>query len=290
MVARHCGIAGIALVGSGVIAATPVAPLPPEVQAPVVALTASIDPVGPWVDVFTTAWQNATQVSGAIEDAAAAIVGNVESKIATATFIGVDVASDEGAALAARTLDFNHLWGLQYLAGADMGMGIEPIPAVEPAATLLTLLSSPLSGVLMGLIGPFASPGVALLNSIGDVVQGLGGGDLSAVAQDLLAIPANVVGGFLNGATLDLGVLLPLLEQLLQVPDGNEIIGASWDFGGLLTPGITEAGNVGGSAFNSLGLDLIMVGMPMPYLAPGEGIGLVGALANLTELVAGAFS
>ncbi|MEO9204043.1 MAG: hypothetical protein ABI253_16935, partial [Mycobacterium sp.] len=55
--------AGVALVGAGTIAATPiVAPLPalPAVHAPAVALTADFDPFGAWQDVFDTAKANVT--------------------------------------------------------------------------------------------------------------------------------------------------------------------------------------------------------------------------------------
>ncbi|UVO14309.1 outer membrane porin GjpA [Mycobacterium sp. SVM_VP21] len=249
-------------------------------------LTASIDPFGPWVDVFNTTVANGSQVFDAIKDSLAGFATTLEGQFAAATFVGVDVATPEGTELAAQTLDWNHLWGLQYLAGMDFGMGIPQIDPVEPAATMLTLLSSPLSGVLMGLIGPLVSPGVELINSIGSIIDSIGGGDFEAVLQELLAAPANVVGSFFNGATLNLDALVPMLNELLQVPEGNAVLGASFAFGGLLTPGETDAGNVGGSLYNSLGLDLQMEGMGMPYSAPGEGVGLIASLVNLVDMFA----
>ena len=151
----------------------------------------------------------------------------------------------------------------------------------------MTLLSSPLSGVMMGAIGPIVSPEVALINSLEAIVSDLGGNDMSAAMQDLLAAPANAVGAFFDGATLNLDPLAPLLDQILQVPAGNDVTGIGLAFGGLFSTGVTEAGNVGGSIFNSLGLDLIMQGMgTMPYDAPGEAIGPIGALADLTQTVA----
>lgn len=282
--------AGAALVVSGMIAVTPVMSALPDAAAPSLQLTASLDPIGPWVDVFNTTLANATQVFDAIGEAGFGQGGTLEDAFAAATFIGVDVASPEGSELAAQTLDWSHLWGLQYLAGMDMGMGVVPIDAVEPAATILTLLSSPLSGVLMGLIGPFVSPGVELINSIGSIIDSIGGGDFEAAVQELLAAPANVAGAFFNGATLNLDALVPLLNEVLQVPEGNAVLGASFDFGGLFTPGETDAGNIGGSIYNSLGLDLQMVGMGMPYSAPGEAVGLIASLVNLVEMFAGGAS
>jgi hypothetical protein len=251
-----------------------------------VQLAASIDPFGPWVDVFNTTVANGALVFDAVKDALAGFADTLEGQFAAATFIGVDVATPEGSDLAAQTLDWNHLWALQYLSGMDFGMGIPQIEPVEPAATLLTLLSSPMSGVLMGLVGPLFSPGVELFNNIGSIFDNLGGGDFEAALQDLLAVPANVVDAFFNGATLNLDALVPLLNDVLQVPEGNAVLGASFDFGGLFTPGETDAGNVGGSIFNSLGLDLQMMGMGMPYSAPGEGVGLIASLVNLVEMFA----
>lgn len=279
--------AGAALVVSGMIAVNPAMPTLPQAAAPSVQLTASLDPIGPWADVFNTTVANVTQVFDAIKDADFGFSNSLQEAFAAATFIGVDIASPDGTALAAQTLDWSHLWGLQYLSGMDMGMGVVPVDAAEPAATILALLSSPLSGVLMGLIGPLISPGVALLNSVESIASSLGGGDFEAALQGLLAAPANVVGAFFNGATLHLDALLPLLNEGLQVPDGNEIIGASFDFGGLFTPGVIEAGEIGGSLYNSLGLDLVMVGMSMPYSAPGEAVGLIASLVNLAEMFSG---
>ncbi|QZA07442.1 outer membrane porin GjpA [Mycolicibacter heraklionensis] len=275
---------GTALALTGIIAVSPVAPALGGAVPPSVQLTASLDLFGPWADVFNTTLANATDVFDAIKEADFGFPGSLQEALAAITFIGVDVATPEGSDLAAQTLDWSHLWGLQYLAGMDMGMGVVPVDAAEPAATILTLLSSPLSGVLMGLIGPLVSPGVELINSIGSIVDSIGDGDFEAALQGLLAAPANVVGAFFNGATLNLDALVPLLNDALQVPEGNAVLGASFDFGGLFTPGVTDSGSIGGSIYNSLGLDLQMVGMGMPYSAPGEGIGLIASLVNLLDM------
>ena len=280
--------ASAALVACGLIAAQSApsssAPWAPSV-APTVRLAAALDVIGPWEDMVNATVANANEVFDAIKTADWGLPTSLGEAFTAATFIGIDIATAQGSALAAHTLDWSHLWGLQYLAGMDMGMGVVPIGAEEPAASILALLSSPMSGVLMGLIGPLLSPGVAMLNSAESVVGSLVGGDFEAALQGLLAAPAEVVGAFFNGATLNLDVLLPVLSDLLQVPAGNEIISASFDFGGLFSPGVTESGGVGGSLYNSLGLDLVMVGMPMPYSAPGEGIGLLGSLVDLLDVI-----
>lgn len=281
---------GTALALTGIVAVSPAAPALGVAGPTSVQLTASLDMFGPWADVFNTTLANATEVFDAIKEVDFGFPGSLQEALAATTFIGVDVATPEGSDLAAQTLDWSHLWGLQYLAGMDMGMGVVPIGAVEPAATLLTLLSSPMSGVLMGLIGPLLSPGVELINGVGSIVDSLGGGDFEAAVQELLATPANMVGAFFNGATLNLDALVPLLNDALQVPEGNAVLGASFDFGGLFTPGVTDSGSIGGSIYNSLGLDLQMVGMGMPYSAPGEGVGLIASLVSLVEMFAGGMS
>ncbi len=276
--------AGAALVVSGLVAAGPAMPTFAGTATAPVQLAASIDPFGPWVNMFETTVANGSEVFDAVKDAISGFFDTVEGQFAAATFIGVDVATPEGTDLAAQTLDWNHLWGLQYLAGMDFGMGVPPIEPVEPAATLLTLMSSPLTGVMMGLVGPLISPGVELFNSVGSIVDNVFGGDFEAALQDLLAAPANVVGAFFNGASLNLDAFAQFLNEALQVPEGNAILGASFEFGGIFTPGETDAGNVGGSLYNSLGLLLEMEGMGMPYNAPGEGVGLIASLVNLAEM------
>lgn len=98
-------------------------PALPVSAMPSVQLTASLDLIGPWVDVFNTASANATEIFDAIKDADFGFPSSLQEAFAAVTFLGVDIATPEGSELAAQTLDWSHLWGLQYLAGMDMGMG-----------------------------------------------------------------------------------------------------------------------------------------------------------------------
>ena len=66
MATRPWIAAGVALVGAGAVAVTPVAaPIPAlsSLQSPAVELTAGLDPFGAWQDVFNTASANATTQS-----------------------------------------------------------------------------------------------------------------------------------------------------------------------------------------------------------------------------------
>ena len=277
--------AASALVIGAMLLVAPTAVTQPDAAFRSLRLTAALDPIGPWVDAFDTTVANATRVFDAIADADSGHGSSPADPFAAATFIGVDAASPDGSQLAAHTLDWSHLWGLEYLSGMDMGTKILPIDAVEPAASILTMLSSPISGVLMGLIGPVVSPEVELINSIGTIADSVGAGNYEASLQELMAAPANIVGAFFNGASLNLDALVPTFNDMLQLPGGSSVLSASFDFGGLFTPGDTDAGNVGGSFYNSLGLDLHLEGMEMPYSAPGEADGFVASLVDLMQML-----
>src|SRR5690349_12279040 len=58
--ARPCLAAGVALVGAGAIAVSPLSPPMPDVRvaSPAVHLSAAIDPITPWLNVFNTAEVN----------------------------------------------------------------------------------------------------------------------------------------------------------------------------------------------------------------------------------------
>ncbi|CAJ1502743.1 outer membrane porin GjpA [[Mycobacterium] kokjensenii] len=143
---------------------------------------------------------------------------------------------------------------------------------------ILNFLSSPLSGILIGSIGPWLSPGVALLNSIQD-------------GDGLNEIMANMVGAYFNGATLNLDFLIPLVESTGLLPEGTNVYHIDLALGGLLTPGVVgsapnlvpgtgeEIAAPGGSIFNSLGLniDASLLGAVLPAVTPAHAVGPIGA-------------
>jgi len=308
---RPLAITGIALVGAAIVAATPMALRSTVSRTADVQLVTTIDPITPWLDAFDTASANATQTFDFVSESADALqqaiagqggslsdlANSLETAFSAATFVGEPAGTD----LANLTLDADHLWALQYISGlpvfAFTDTGTIQIPAIAPADELLTYLSSPASGVLLGLIGPFVSPEVSLLNSFDAISTDLSGSDWSAALQDVLAAPANAVGAFFDGATLNLDPLADALNTLFQVPEGSAITGAEFAFGGLLSDGLTQGltgsladednAGLGGSLFDSLGLNILMAGMgDMPWQSAGEGIGPIGALADLSQVIA----
>ncbi|MED5814005.1 outer membrane porin GjpA [Mycolicibacterium sp. 050232] len=314
---RPFAAAGVALTAAGAIAVAPaIAPTPPDIQVPRMAtaqvgLTAETDVLARWVEVFNASSANATAVSqflfeapgtalqqaivnqvgylgdvlndpGSIGDVFESMGDNLEKAFSWATMQGLpDDINDPGLVpVLALSNDASHT-----LIAALLPSFL-PEGTPEIVTPLVHFLASPLSGVLIGFAGPLVSPGVAALNSI--------------MAGDLLNLPANVVDGFFNGATLSLDVLLPAINGAGVLPEGTTFDKLGISFGGLLSPGATvntvpvgevvgEPG-IGGSIFSSLDLAITTnaLGFPFTLAAPGVPVGPIGALASLSQIVAGA--
>lgn len=310
LVTRPWIAAGLALAGVGGVTVTQaVAPLP-NVRVPAVQLTADFDVISPWVDAFDTASANATTLADYVFEAPGAAlqqlavnqvgyldslfndpsgVGNVLSTISTnlqdvsqaATLI--NASADIMSAVTPHTLDTNHELML-----AILGSGF--IPVSDQILQTLDTASSPLTGVLLGLLGPVLSPAVALADSIQDIVGDLTAStpDPSAALQELINIPADMTNAFLNGTDLNLDALAPLLNGAGILPDGDSFTSLDLELGGLLSPGSVEDG-VGGSMLNSVGvlLSVLLGGQQGVIEIPaGEGVGPIGALADLSQVVA----
>lgn len=314
--------ASVALLGAGLIAAGPIAAgagLAPDL--PDVALTSSLDFTGAWQDVFSKAESNLTEIGDA---AAKAPLASLQQSIADPIelikgLVGGDLKPE---ALFDHLKDqAQNLFQDTTLLGVHVGndgSGMEPVahsndafhslvvtllPTFLPSdmsdqtkdlvGQLVNVLASPLSGVMIGALGPAISPLVELGNSIGDISAALTGDtpDPTAALQELINLPANLVGAELNGATLDLNSLLPAINGAGFLPDGMEIASLDFAFGGLLSPGGTalEMGGtdmgvdtgIGGSILNSLGLNLL-------FDIKGEPLGPLAALVNFDQIVAGA--
>ncbi|WP_420108787.1 outer membrane porin GjpA [Mycolicibacter arupensis] len=294
---RPYATVGVAIAGAGLIAATPAATQQPAIHsAPDIALAAT----SAWDEVFDTTSQNLTQMLNNyylapgiafqqfianqseyaqqilddptnITAVTEQIRHNLDGFLTGYTLSGASqetlelVMSHTLAAGDANTFTFG--W-YDLFAGplAAIAGGMFPAEMIP----IIHLLSSPLSGLIMGSLGPWIAPGVALLNSIGD-------GD--SLGDTL----ANVVGASLNGATLNLDGLLPMINEVAGdfLPAGASIGHLDIAFGGWLSAGhvaidpyqvlgaggevVAETPAVGGSILNSVGLTL-------------NGIPLLGAL------------
>ena len=187
------------------------------------------------------------------------------------------------------------IWLGLHGAGFTPGTGLEA--ALVGAAT--DFASSPLSGVLIGALGPVVSPAVALFNEGHAIFADLTGATPHPVADlaALLDTPATVTNAFFNGATLNLDPLVPVVNPFISAGDdgGQTLTALSIAFGGLFSPGQVAFGasgpmynGVGGSVLNSLGMDFTFsypdddAGATIAF--PGLPVGPIGATANLIDI------
>lgn len=303
---------GVALIGAGAIAVTPVVAPLPELSGPssrAVQLTADFDPFGAWQDVFTTASANATSLWDnmsaapmvAVQQAIYDLFKGETIDLAKVVEAAVQPSTSLDLPISPLTLSNDALQTLITLVLPQYMPDDFPL-TTEQLTPILSFLASPMSGVLIGTLGPVLSPLVAMFNSVNEITTDLTGAnpDWNAALQDLLDMPANMVGGLLNGATLNLDSLLPALTDAGLLPADLDVTALSYTFGGLLSPGVTSndvAGflsgvmdgsspGIGGSIINGLGLTTGLMGFPMEV--DGQGVGLFGAMESLSQIIAAA--
>lgn len=326
---RPYATTGIAIVGAGLIAATPVtAPLANVTTMRDVALTSALtDAMAPWIAQYNTAAENATVLINnynvAPNVAFQQLIANAQSWIqqvlddpskipdvvnemqenlraVTNGYSLLNVAADDPIAA---TAVLHTLSGGADLSTFTLGHSLmftllpQLLPAFLPPGTdadailpIINFIASPMSGMIMGMLGPGLSPWIAMMNSIND-------------GDNLNEILANMTGAYFNGATLNLDFILPMLDGV--VPPGT-ISHLDFAFGGLLTPGSVAnadytyydaSGNivdavpaVGGSIFNSLGLAIDasgFLGVPLTLTVESQAVGPIGAMMGWNQAMAG---
>ncbi|MFL0179662.1 MULTISPECIES: outer membrane porin GjpA [unclassified Mycobacterium] len=307
--------AGVAIVGASLIAATPAAMSPPTIgTARDVALTAN----SAWDEVFNAASQNLTQMlnnyylaPGVAFQQFIANQNDYAQQLlddpANLTHVTEQIRHNLDAVLTGYTLsnpteetlnivlshtlaagnsaDFTFGW-YDLFAGplASIAGGMFPADLIP----IIHFLSSPLSGIIMGSLGPAIAPWVALLNSISDH---------DGISDTL----ANMFGASLNGATLNLDSLLPMINEVAggMLPAGMGIGHLDIAFGGLLSAGhvaidpyqvlgangevVAETPAVGGSILNSVGIDLTGVPILGSISIDSNPVGPIGAILGLGQ-------
>jgi hypothetical protein len=234
---------------------------------------------------------------------AVALIGapdNVASAVVEHTLGGVTEASGGGLLNGGLPVAVDNAHVQVYEGLLGQGFTVPSGAEGELVSALANFAASPLSGVLIGAVGPFISPEVELFNSLQADLADLTGSDPTAVLTNLINTPADVVNAFFNGATLNLDVLAPLLQNTLFADNENgtgEVInGLSLAFGGLFSPGqvVDGAGGpmydgVGGSILNSIGFDLSFfppdndAGATLDV--PALGVGPIAAMAELLDII-----
>jgi hypothetical protein len=317
---RGYPIASVALLTCGVVAASPMArPLPalPDVRSAAVQLTAGADDLlTPWITQFNDGELGSTQlfdnfflapfvgaqqatVNGFdyLQDlingtSLSTVLGDIQTNLTNvlSSFALIDASAATIKTTTGVTLDSLH--------SLVFGQLPSMLPAGTPAAVteVLDFLASPASGILIGALGPFISPEVALFNSVESIVTAFQADDSTTALQDLAALPANVLGSFFNGATLNLDSLVPLVNDSGFLPAGDSVSALSFAFGGLLSGGsvadswTASTGTIdaaGGSIFNSLGIDLnVLLGTtPITLDLAANPVGPNGAAEGFDQIV-----
>ena len=151
-----------------------------------------------------------------------------------------------------------------------------PVLAAETYAALKPVLdfaSTPISGLLVGAVGPIVGPALAVVNSISNAFALLEESDVGGALTELVNLPATAVGAFLNGGQiLDLTGLL----RRLEVPLPSTITSVGLQLGGLLSPG--------GVALDGLATEASLLGASVNVA--GLPVGPIGALSTLANYVA----
>ena len=266
------------------------------------------DLLAPWIDQFNTASGNATVLTNNFFSAPAVglqqMIANMSGYLqsffndptsSTVTSISAQMQSNLAAVLTgyglqnadaattATVLDHT-LDGNGQPFGGDPGhvLMFNYVPGYLPAGTdpatvmpIINFLASSASGILMGELGPWISPWIALINSM-------------TAGDDFNTTLANMVGAYFNGATLNLDSLLPMINGFDVFPPGMTMENLDIGFGGLLSAGTVgpDGDGVGGSIFNSVGLDFSGVPVLGTLDLPSQPIGPLGAWEGWAQTVA----
>ncbi|OBG33746.1 outer membrane porin GjpA [Mycolicibacter heraklionensis] len=316
---RPYATAGVVIAGTGLIAATPVvAPAPAPAAASVVdvALTGLPSFVDAWRDVINTtnanistlvnnymlapgiAWQQLYAnwmgyIQQFLDDPSSGTLADINTEIqehlvaVRDAWTLLDASTDTAAQVTNHTIDGVSTTGHVFLF-SKVASFLPPDVDAAMVQQILNFMASPLAGVIMGSLGPGISPWIAMMNSIGD-------------GDGLNEIIANTWGGFLNGATLSLDSVLPMINDAGFLPAGMSLDHLEIAFGGLFTPGSVSVGPyqvlgaggevaasvpaVGGSIFNALGLEMVGVPLIGKIAAEGQAIGPIGAWESWGQII-----
>lgn len=229
---RSCLATGVALVGAGAIAVSPLAPVSPAVpemftpttQSVAVDLTSAANPLAAWSAVLTEAFGNASRIGSALVSDPAPILRQViTNDIGYATLVGTALAT-AGSGLATaltttlpaalQTVIDDISAGDFQLAGLDAQWVVfSVVPAAFALMGLATItptitqnIADATQTAVSGLIGgfvPLLGTIQGTLAAVGVIAQSvadsLGSGDIADAALHLVNTPATLTGALLNG-------------------------------------------------------------------------------------------
>lgn len=297
---RPYATAGVALVGASVIAISPLAPPLPDTQAMQravssvsVELSAAVNPIENWIQVFQTSAANLGAIGQQIADSPAPILSQIVAN-QMAAFEDLKTRLDNNAGTVKLILDgapnaiatargqlqsgdivgafdtFNNqiviplaLAGVQ--AVSDLTRPL--VSMVNNFAKAFATVPDAVFQVILPMTFPLVSTINAAVQATQDVYDGVVAGDPAAVINTLVNLPANLVDGFLNGSGTILGFI---------------------DAPGLLTPYSPDFGFLASGPIASLIAlrDVIAqaIGAPLPTAAATSAAAKVPAGATTVTL------
>src|SRR6185312_4181731 len=233
--------AGVALVGASVIAVAPLAPAPPHISLPSVrsvdvALAAAVNPIEAYLDLIQHTVGNLSSLGQTLLANPAPILQQIlKNQFATATDL-LAALSQSGSQLVngiVTTVPQQLQEALANLAAGNIvGVGQNVVnlitqPVLLPFLTLLSgvqpLIEKPIANLLavaqqfttivaLGGIGVL-EPVVSTINATAQAIQNVVDAGLSlnpvGLVSSLVAAPAIIANGFINGFGFDGGVLSP---------------------------------------------------------------------------------
>jgi hypothetical protein len=236
---RPYATAGVALLGAGVIAISPVAPMPDlqalhrTVSSANIELYAMVNPIERWVQVWQATSANLSAIGQQVAANPAPILAQIiANQVANATELGTKLEGTaqtitqifQGAPTAVETavgqFQAGNIKGAVdtlnnailiplVLAALQVGSDalIPVVNTVQNVANVVATLPNALFAVALPLTYPLLSAVNALVQTTQDVVDAAAAGDAGAVVNALVNAPANLVDGVLNGAGTILGFL-----------------------------------------------------------------------------------
>lgn len=241
---------GVALIGAGAIALTPLSAPPAELPAPAiqstaVQLTAAIDPLEAWVKLFTNTGVSATTLAEQIlADPAPILTQLLHNGAGHAQTVGtivqgmgdgvvqwvndlpmyadmVKAALDEGKYDQAITSMVYPLFGLAIgIAMPLMSLSSITVGITGNLYNVAQTIANPMTlfGTVLGSLQIMSSTASQLGVGVQSFADAVKGGDAVAAVNALIATPALVLNGLINGTEFTPGILTPESPTMSPLP------------------------------------------------------------------------
>lgn len=175
-------------------------------------------------------------------------------------------------------------------------------PGFDELIPLINVLSSPLTGALVGLVSPGLSVLAQVLDSVRVVTTAVTTSNWAEALNEVINLPTNLVNAFLNGGKhLDLTGIVERVAPVLglDIPAGTKLGLAT---GGLLSPGVALGGGFfdpptnsipvpfggwGGTAWDAVSAEADLPGL-FPVFIKGQPLGPISTLLGMRTVVANA--